>query len=86
MEKVWNIVLDNYEGEDFVIYFENYEIAKKNFDRLRELNKNMPEFVEFYDSDNNKSVMSWFDGCYNEYSTTIYLVQGAPKIYNKIVF
>jgi hypothetical protein len=85
MENVWNIVLDNYEGEDYVIYFKNYEIAKKNFDHLRELNKNMSEFVEFYDSDNNKFVMSWFE-CYNGYSTTISLVQGAPKIYNEIVF
>ena len=86
MENVWNIVLDNHEGEDYVLYFENYEIAKKNFDRLRELNKNMPEFEEFYDSDNDKHVMYWFDSQYNEYDTTITLVQGAPKIYNKIVF
>lgn len=75
------IMLVNYKGEDYTVYFENYEIAKKNFDRLHELNKDMPEF-NFDDSNE----MSWSDSQYNEYNTFVYLLHGAPKIYNEIIF
>jgi hypothetical protein len=77
---IWKIVLENYQDEDTTCYFENYEIAKKNFNRLKDLNKDMPEF----EIDGN--TMSWYDCGYNEYSTYVYLLQGAPKIYNKIIF
>jgi len=79
---VWRISLDNYMGEDDTIYFKNYEIAKKNFDRLCELNKDMPEFK----INLKENTMSWFDHGYNEYSTRIYLFQGGPKFYDEIVF
>lgn len=77
------IMLVNYKGEDYTVYFENYEIAKKNFDRLHELNKDMPEFNSDY---SNKIEMSWFDSQYNEYNTFVYLLHGVPKIYNEIIF
>ena len=79
---IWKIVLENYEGEDDTIYFENYEIAKKNFNRLWDLNKDMPEFAIDYNEDS----MGWFDCQYNEYSTFVSLLQGGPKIYNEILF
>jgi hypothetical protein len=77
---IWKIVLENYQGEDATCYFENYEIAKKNFNCLRDSNKDMPEF----EIDDN--TISWYDCHYNEYNTFIYLSQGGPKIYNKIIF
>jgi len=79
---IWKIVLANYQGEDDTIYFENYEIAKKNFNRLWDLNKDMSEFR----INSGESIMSWYDCSYNEYGTSVYLRQGAPKIYNKIIF
>ena len=79
---IWRIVLENYQAEYITYYFENYEIAKKNFNCLRDLNKDMPEF----EINRSEDVMSWFDSHYNEYSTFVYLLQGSPKIYNKIIF
>lgn len=77
----WAIIRDNFEGEDDILYFENYEIAKKNFEILCEKNKDQDEF---YRSDNGAK---WFDSCYNEYSTYINLVQtGLPIIHNEIIF
>jgi hypothetical protein len=65
-------------GEDDTIYFKNYEIAKKNFDYLRDLNKDMPEFK----INLKENTMSWLDSGY----TRIYLFQGGPKFYDEIVF
>lgn len=79
---IWKIVLENYRGEDSVIYFENYEIAKKNFNRLWKLNKDMPEFKISC----NENDMSWYNSHYDEYATFAYLRQGGPKIHNKIIF
>jgi hypothetical protein len=82
MEDVWRIVLENYMGEDDTIYFANYEIAQKNFDCLRDLNKDMPEFKINLRED----TMSWFDSNYNEYNTHAYLFPGGPKFYDEIIF
>jgi hypothetical protein len=82
MDNVWRIVLENYMGEDDTIYFANYEIAQKNFNYLRDLNKDMPEFKVNLRED----TMTWFDNNYNEYNTHVYLFQGGPKFYNEIVF
>ena len=79
---IWKIVLDNYKGEDCIIYFKSYKIAKKNFNHLRDLNKDMPEF----EIDCNETDMSWYDCQYNEYNTFACLLPGGPKIYNKIIF
>jgi hypothetical protein len=78
MDNVWRIVLENYMGEDDTIYFKNYEIAKKNFDYLWKLNKDMPEFK----INLKENTMSWLDYDY----TRIYLFQGGPKFYDEIVF
>ena len=85
MEELWTIKLSNYMGEDDTIYFENYEIAKKNFDYLRDMNKDMSEF-EVVETKHSGANMSWFDPNYNEYSTYVDLYEGGPKIYNEIVF
>ena len=83
MEKnIWKIILENYKDGNDIIYFENYEIAKKNFNYLWDANKNMPEFA----INRDENSMSWYDNQYNEYSTFVYLVQGGPKIWNEIVF
>lgn len=77
--KSWKIVLKNYKGEDYIAFFKNYEIAKKNFDRLRELNKDMPAFQ----IDSSGTDMSWYDD--NGYDTDVYLISG-PEIYGEIIF
>ena len=79
---IWQIVLENYQGEYITYYFKNYEIAKKNFDRLRDLYKDKPEFATNY----SETIMSWYDCQYNEDTTFVYLIQSDPKIYNKIIF
>ena len=79
---IWEIVLENYKGEDYITYFEDYEIAKKNFNHLWNLNKDMPEFK----INRNENEMSWYDCHYNEYNTFVYLFQGGPEIHNKIIF
>jgi len=82
MDNVWRIRLLNYMGQDDTVYFANYESAKKNFDYLRDMYSDMPEFKINRDEDK----MSWHNTYYNEYSTYVYLFQGGPKLYNEIVF
>lgn len=67
--EVWGLVFKNYMGKDETVYFSNYEIAKKNFDFLRNLYKHMPEFKISYIDDS----MSWHDHNYNQYDTQVYL-------------
>lgn len=79
-DEYWAIILDNYEGESKIIYFENYDIAKTNFVLLKMKNKHQPEFeVE-------KNFCSWFDSKYNEYSTSVTLELKKFEIVNTIIF
>ena len=78
----WAIDCENLKGEDNTFYFENYEIAKKNFEILCGKNKDQDEFRK-----NDNDSASWFDSCYNEYSTYIDLIQvESPTIHNEIIF
>lgn len=77
----WVINCDNFKSQDDIFYFENYKIAKKNFEILCEKNKNQEEF----ERDENSA--SWFDSNYNEFSTYIDLTEiELPPIYNEIIF
>lgn len=76
----WAIVCENYKGNDVTYYFENYKIAKKNFDILCEKYQNKDEFI----LENNHC--EWFDACYNEYSTFICLCQTTIHIFDEIIF
>ena len=82
MTKYWAIVCVNLESDDDTFYFENYEIAKKNFDILCVKNKDKEKFEM-----TNENTASWFDSNYNEYSTYINLIKiKLPTIYNEIIF
>lgn len=80
-EKYWVLVMDNFEEEDKILYFENYEIAQANFRAICEKYKDYEEFTEDEES------CGWFDSHYNDCSTSVYLCEMAlPKINNKILF
>lgn len=79
--KYWAIEAENFEGFSEVFYFENYEIARANFERLFERYK---EYDEFYAEDDD--YCEWFDPTYNEYKTTIYLTQARVLVRNEIIF
>jgi hypothetical protein len=82
MKKYWAIEVENFEDTDSIYYFENYEIAKDNFEILCLKNQNQEEFRR-----NGEYMASWFDSLYNEYSTHISLIKvELPHIHNKIIF
>lgn len=77
----WVIVCDNFHGEDEVYYFKSYEVAKKNFDKIFQENKDKEDFVC------NDDECSWFDPNYNEYETNVYITEKkAPTIHEDIIF
>ena len=81
-EKYWSLRLCNYEGgEDEIIYFDNYDIAKKNFKALCKKGVDYDEF----EADENSC--SWFDPDYNEYSTYVTLdIRPLPMIHKDVIF
>lgn len=82
--KYWAIITENYEDESCKYYFESYEIAQKNLDKIIQACKNNADIEDFaYD----EISCSWFDPTCNEYSTYIYLDKiNFPTIHNKIIF
>ena len=79
--KTWSLELDNFEGESYTLYFENYNIAKQNFDVICKKFKNYEEFEII-----NGTTCTWFDSSYNEYSTYITLKESIIKFYDHIIF
>jgi len=83
-KKYWTIVMENYEDLDHECYFESYEIAKKNLDKIIQTHKNNTDIQEFEYDDTS---CSWFDNNYNEYSTYVYLVEMyLPTVFNEVIF
>lgn len=82
MKNIWAIEVENFKDIDSTFYFENYEIAKDNFEILCLKNQNQEEFER-----NGEYMASWFDPSYNEYSTYISLTKvELPPIHNEIIF
>lgn len=82
MKKYWAIEVENFEDINTTYYFENYEIAKDNFEILCLKNQNQEEFER-----NDEYMASWFDPSYNEFSTYISLIEiELPPIHNEIIF
>jgi hypothetical protein len=82
MAKYWAIDCNNFRGENDTFYFENYKIAKENFEILCEKNKNQEEFKRY-----DEYSGAWFDPNYNEYLTFIDLTElEMPVIHNEIIF
>jgi hypothetical protein len=80
--KYWAISLENFEGDvNEILYFKNYEIAKKNFDIICNFYKNYDEF-EIRDN----CWLSFFDANYNEYSTYVHLFEKEIIIHDEILF
>lgn len=78
--KYWTLILENYEDENDIFYFENYDIAKQNFDVICKKHKNYEEFEK------TDKECSWFDPEYNEFSTFVLLAEREINIYNEIIF
>lgn len=83
-KKYWTIIMENYKGGVDKYYFESFEIAKKNLDKIIQIYANDTSIEEFrYDSFS----CSWFDPTYNEYSTYVSLAKiDFPTIHNEIIF
>jgi hypothetical protein len=80
-KRYWAIVCDNFRDECEVYYFNSYEMAKKNYDKIIQENKDKEDFVC------NDNECSWFDPYYNEYETNIYITEKTlPVIHNDIIF
>lgn len=78
----WTIEVENFEDINSTFYFENYEIARKNFEVLCEKNKSQDEFVR-----HGEHRASWFDSNYNADSTYVALVENElPTIHSEIIF
>ena len=81
-QKYWCLVLDNYHDTDDTIYFIDYATAKANFDKIVELHREH----EYFTLDDDTSC-SWFDPRYNEYETSVYIIEEElPKIHTDIIF
>ena len=79
-EEYWCIVLNNFEGRDDKLFFENYDIARKNYLTLANKYK---DFTDFEILRENKCC--WFDG-YSEWSTFVTLEKQPLPLYNEIIF
>lgn len=80
-KKYWALVMDNFEGQDDILYFKNYEIARENFEVICEKLSKNKEFFRWHDS-----YCEWFDPRYNEYSTYVFLCERELTIHDKIIF
>ena len=69
MEKIWEIIYKNYQGDYFSEYYHYEKNAKETFLQLYEENQNQQEFEGSLDD----WKFSYFDPNYNEYSTFISL-------------
>lgn len=65
---IYQIILDNYQGESSLELYRTYEHAKKRFEELFQEGTRKEEFD--YDNEESNS-FSFFDPHYNEYSTYI---------------
>lgn len=77
--------MENYEDLDHdTYYFESYEIAKENLDKIIQTYKDNSDIQEFEYDDTS---CSWYDNNYNEYSTYINLVEmPLPTVFNEVIF
>jgi hypothetical protein len=85
--KYWCLVLDNYEEEDSVIYFDSFETAKANFLSLAKKHEDFDEFEMEADEENKVFACTWFDPSYNEWSTYASLHEREmPCVYSGLIF
>ena len=80
-KEYWCIVLNNFEGKDDKIFFENYYIARENYLNLIENHRDCDEFQAA-----EKNKCSWFDPYYNEWSTFVTLEKQPLPLYNEVIF
>lgn len=76
MMTYWALVLDNFQGDCYTYYFENFESALASFEALCETYKTYDEY------ERKNYCVSWFDPDYNEYSTYVRLAQESIVIHN----
>lgn len=77
----WSLALENFRGEDKVLYFIDYETAKANFNKIVELYRGHEDFKL-----DDTTTCSWFDSDYNEFYTVVSLMELCPRVHRGIIF